>query len=195
MGNTLLHTSTRLRLRDFSQLLVDSVCKINVRNNVGETPLHSAVRAKNVADVKLLLKKNADPNIQDIEGNTPLHISSRRRFSNISQLLIDSGSNTNLKNQNGKTPRNLKPFFRYPPYAGDSEEAKGNEGDAYASQIVFRLKGFFESEDLDDAWMNQPTRSTDSGYASRESSRGRIVVESEYEDDALGKRETIFAFR
>ena len=60
-----------------------------------------------------------------------------------------------------KTPLDLEPFPYfppYPPYPGDSEEAKGNEG--YASQKGFRLTSFFESEDLDDPWMNQPTRST-----------------------------------
>ena len=90
-----------------------------------------------------------------------LHLSSRDGFSNISQLLIDSGCNNKLKNREGKTPLDLEPFAYFPPYSsypGNSEEAKGNEG--YASQKGFRLTSFFESEDLDDPWMNQPTRST-----------------------------------
>ena len=50
-GNTVLHASTSKSLSNISQLLVDSGCKINRRNNRGETPLHSAVRGNNVADV------------------------------------------------------------------------------------------------------------------------------------------------
>jgi len=127
-------------LCDISQLLVDSGCKINVRNNFGFTPLYVAGRGKNIADVELLLKNNADANLQDPSGNTPLHISWRHGFSNISQLLIDSGCNINLKNRDGKMPLDLEPFSYfppYPPYAVDSVEAKGNERYAYASQKRF----------------------------------------------------------
>ncbi|XP_015768943.1 PREDICTED: ankyrin-1-like [Acropora digitifera] len=159
-GNSPLHISTRKALCDISQLLVDSGCKINVRNNDGETPLHSSVRGKNkLPVVKLLLKNNADSNVQDNQGNTPLHISTPEGLSDISQLLIDSGSNKNLTNREGKTPLDLKPFFRYAPYAGDSEEAKGNEGHAYAPQKGFRNRSFFGSEPKGDPWMNQPTQS------------------------------------
>ena len=76
-------------------------------------------------------------NLQDRLGNTPLHISSNHGFSNISQLLIDSGCNKNLKNWEGRTPLDLEPFpyfLPFPPYPGDSEEAKGTEGYVYASQ-------------------------------------------------------------
>jgi len=141
----------------------NSGCKIIVGNDDGETPLHSAVDGNNVADVKLLLKKNAEVNIQNSFGNTPLHISTLEGLCDISQLFIDSGCNKNLTNREGKTPLDLEPFpyfSPYPLYRGDSEEAKGNEGYAYASQKGFRLKSFFESEDSGNAWMNQPTRST-----------------------------------
>ena len=77
-------------------------------------------------------------------------------------MLIDSGSNKNLKNRNGETPLDIKRFFHYPPYAGDSEEAKVNEGYAHASQKGFPHESFFESEDLDHL-----DRSTDTGYASQ----------------------------
>ncbi|XP_015765570.1 PREDICTED: receptor-interacting serine/threonine-protein kinase 4-like, partial [Acropora digitifera] len=163
VGNTPLHISTRKRFCDISQLLVHSGCKINVRNDDGETPLHSAVGGNNVAHVNLLLRNNADANIQDNQGNTPLGISTRDGFFNISQLLIDSGCNKNLKNREGKTPLHLEPLPCFPPfpaYPGDSQEAKGNEGYTFAPPKVFRRKSFFESEDFDDPWMNQPTMST-----------------------------------
>ena len=139
--------------------VVGSGCKINVKNNFGVTPVHFAVRVKNVADVECFLKNNADANLQNPWGNTPLHISSCHGFSNISQLSIDSGGNKSLKNREGKKPLDLKPFSyfsHYPPFPGDSEEAKGNEGYAYASQKGFRHKHFFESEHKGDLWMNQP---------------------------------------
>ena len=156
-GNTPLHISSHEGFFEISQLLVDAGCKINRRDISGETPLHSAVHRKHVADVELLLKNNADANIQNTSGNTPLHTSLRRGFSNISQLLIDSGCNRNLKNREGKRPLDLEPF---PPLSGDEEDLwykgnKGNKGYAFAS-----LKGFVESEDEGDPWMNQPTRST-----------------------------------
>ena len=149
LGNTPLHISTHEGLCDILQLLVDSGCKINGGNGWGETPLHSAVRGNNVADVKLLLRNNADANILDSWGNTPLDISTREGFFNISQLLIDSGCNKNLKNRKGKTPPDLEPFPPDPPYPGDSEEAKGNEGYAHASQKGFRHESFSASVDLD----------------------------------------------
>ena len=66
-----------------------------------------------------------------------------------------------MKNWEGKTPLDLEPFFFYfSPYLlypGVSEEAKGNEADAYASRKGIRRKSFVESAD---PWMNQPTRST-----------------------------------
>ena len=159
-GYTPLHISTLQGLCDISQLLVDSGCKINVENDDGETPLHSAVGGNNVAHVNLLLRNNADANIQDTFGYTPLEISSRRGFSRISQLLIDSGCNKNLKNREGKTPLDLEryPYFPlYSPYRGDSEEAKGSEGRAYASQMRFRHKSFFESEAKGDPSVSPPT--------------------------------------
>ncbi|XP_067020794.1 uncharacterized protein [Acropora muricata] len=156
-GNIPLHISSWIGLCNISQSLVDSGCKINVRNNGGETPLHSRVGDGNVAEVKFLLKNNADANIQDNQGNTPLHTSLRRGFSNISQLLIDSGCNKNLKNWEGKTPLDLKPFPYFRPYPGDSEEAKGSEGYAYASQKRFRHKRFFESEDKGDPLVSRRT--------------------------------------
>ena len=81
--------------------VVDSGCKINVKNDFGVTPVHTAVRVKNVADVERFLKNNADANLQDPWGNTPLYISSRHGFSNISQLSIDFGCNKSLKNREG----------------------------------------------------------------------------------------------
>ena len=168
-GDTPLHMSTRRGLYDISQLLVDSGCKINVRNNDGETPLHSAVHGENVAVVKLLLKNNADANIQDNRGNIPLHTSSPGGFSIISRLLIGSGCN---KNWEGKTPLDLGslPYPSYsprsyhpcPPYSperGDSEDAKGREVYAYASQKRFRRKSFFGSEDKGDPLVSRPTLS------------------------------------
>ncbi|XP_015772601.1 PREDICTED: ankyrin-1-like isoform X2 [Acropora digitifera] len=154
-GNTPLHVSLREGFSNISQLLIDSGCEVKVRNHRGETPLHSAVCGKNEAAVKLLLKNNADSNIQDYQGNTPLHISLREGFSNISQLLIDSRCNKNLKNLEGKTPLEVASFS---PLSGDVEEDKGNRG--YASQKSFPDKSFLVSEDEDDPWMNQPTRST-----------------------------------
>ena len=67
-----------------------------------------------------------------------------------------------MKNREGETPLDLEPFFYfspYPLYPGVSEEAKGNEGDAYASRKGIRRKSFVESEDESDPWMNQATRS------------------------------------
>ena len=160
-------------------------------------------------------------------------------------MLIDSGCNKNLKNRDGKTPLDFElfsHFSHYPPYVGDSKEAKGNEGHAYAPQKVFRFYGrglrLCGSVPKGDPWMNQPTQSTlssplpgklrsgsplknrpelssarrkrqmgyvsspflygnleadkrDTGYASQESFRHKIVVASEYEDDALVKSETV----
>ncbi|XP_015752380.1 PREDICTED: putative ankyrin repeat protein RF_0381 [Acropora digitifera] len=156
-GNTVLHSSTSEGLFNISQLLIDSGCNVNGRNNSGETSLHSAVRGKNVAVAKLLLRNNADANIQDDKGNTPLHVSTREGLCDISQLLVDSGCNKNLKNREGKTPLDLKPFPYFRPYPGDSEEAKGSEGYAYASQKRFRHKRFFESEDKGDPLVSRRT--------------------------------------
>ncbi|XP_044179068.1 ankyrin-3-like, partial [Acropora millepora] len=103
-GNTVLHLSTSKRFFNISQLLIDSGCKINGRNNSGETSLHSAVYGKNVADVKFLLRNNADANIQDNQGNTLLHISTREGLCDISQLLVDSGCKINGENNRGETP-------------------------------------------------------------------------------------------
>ena len=103
-GYTPLHISTLEGLCDISQLLVDSGCKINVRNDDGETPLHSAADGNNVADVNLLLRNNADANIQDAFGYTPLHISTLEGLCDISQLLVDSGCKINVRNDDGETP-------------------------------------------------------------------------------------------
>ncbi|XP_015778948.1 PREDICTED: serine/threonine-protein phosphatase 6 regulatory ankyrin repeat subunit A-like [Acropora digitifera] len=182
-GNTPLHTSTRKGLCDISQLLVDSGCKINARNDRGQTPLHSAVRGNNVADVEILLKNNAEVNIHNVSGNTPLHISTHEGLCQISQLLVDSGCRINATNSVGETP--LHSAVRGNNVA-DIKLLLGNNADANVqdnqgntplhisrrdgffniSQLLIDSRynkkriSFFESEDQDDPWMNQPTMST-----------------------------------
>ena len=63
LGDTPPHISTRKGFSNISQLLIDSGCQINARNNSGESPLHFAVHSTNLAHVQPLLKNDANADV------------------------------------------------------------------------------------------------------------------------------------
>ncbi|MHC4664879.1 MAG: ankyrin repeat domain-containing protein [Planctomycetota bacterium] len=110
------------RIREMSEILIDSGADVDARDHFGYTPLFLAtnrpyfrhppsettVKAHKEL-VAMLIAKGADINTKCGDGDTPLHNAVRTSSRNfpVVELLIKSGADVNTKNKKGETPLKL----------------------------------------------------------------------------------------
>ncbi|KAJ7378358.1 hypothetical protein OS493_023613 [Desmophyllum pertusum] len=103
--NTPLHVAAKKGYVKIVQLLLDSGCCIDCKNDGSLTPLHLAAKFGRIRTVCALLKRDMSIiNDEDDASNTPLHLASLHGYDKVAKELLERGAAIDARNANLWTP-------------------------------------------------------------------------------------------
>ncbi|OJI96951.1 hypothetical protein ASPVEDRAFT_158864, partial [Aspergillus versicolor CBS 583.65] len=92
---------------DVIRLLLETVCEVDARDELGRSPLHWACATGKESIISLLLRHGADVNARSDGGWTPLHNACDRGSESIARRLLAAGAKINSQLLNGVSPLHL----------------------------------------------------------------------------------------
>jgi hypothetical protein len=104
---TVLHSGARYSGAKICEILIDSGCNVNGRNDELATPLMFCCDRNDEDSLKvakLLIERGADLSEKTKNGSTALHIACYLGRDDLVQLLIESEADVNAQNNDGHTP-------------------------------------------------------------------------------------------